>query len=101
LLTLGVVCTGIAFVLYFRVVAAIGSVGASTVTYIIPVFGLLFGVVALGESIEARTLAGMALIVSGVCVVMYAPWFESLVGGLRRRVRTSVGVIGARGAASS
>jgi drug/metabolite transporter (DMT)-like permease len=46
------------------------------VTYIIPVFGLLFGVVALGESIEVRTLAGMALIIAGVAAVMYGLWFE-------------------------
>lgn len=76
--TLGVLCTGVSFVMYFRVVAAVGSVAASTVTYIIPVFGLLFGVVLLGESIEGRTLAGMALIILGVAGVMYAPWFESL-----------------------
>ena len=55
LVVLGVVCTGLAFVLYFRIVADVGSVAASTVTYVIPVFGLLFGVALLDESIGGRT----------------------------------------------
>jgi drug/metabolite transporter (DMT)-like permease len=78
LAALGVVCTGLSFVLYFRVVATIGSVGASTVSYVIPVFGLLFGVIFLGESIHPGTVAGMALIAAGVAAVMYPQLFESL-----------------------
>jgi drug/metabolite transporter (DMT)-like permease len=74
--------------MYFRLVANIGSVGASTVTYIIPVFGLLFGALTLGEKIEAGTLAGMALIISGVAGVMYAPWFEEHLRIFTRRVRS-------------
>jgi drug/metabolite transporter (DMT)-like permease len=88
LAVLGVVCTGISFVMYFRLVSTIGSVGASTVTYIIPVFGLLFGALTLGEKIEAGTLAGMALIISGVAGVMYAPWFEERLRLLARRARS-------------
>jgi drug/metabolite transporter (DMT)-like permease len=79
LATLGMVSTGIAFVLYFRIVQGIGSVGASTVTYIIPMFALLFGTMFLDETIETETVAGMALIVSGVAAVMYAPWVEAAV----------------------
>ena len=90
LATLGMVCTGIAFVLYFRIVQGIGTVGASTVTYIIPMFALLFGAVFLDETIETGTVAGMALIVSGVAAVMYAPWLEGVVRrALRRRGRCS------------
>ena len=56
---LGVVCTGVTFFIYFRVVAGIGSVGASTVTYMIPFFALLLGAVFLDESItRARSSAG-------------------------------------------
>lgn len=78
LLALGAVCTGMAFVLYFRIVAAAGSVGASMVTYIIPVFALLFGAVTLGEDIRPETLAGMALIVAGVAFVIYSGRLESM-----------------------
>jgi drug/metabolite transporter (DMT)-like permease len=85
LTALGVVCTGLSFVMYFRLVSSIGSVGASTVTYIIPMFGLLFGALTLGETIETQTLAGMALIISGVAGVMYAPWFEAHVRGVFTR----------------
>jgi drug/metabolite transporter (DMT)-like permease len=85
LAALGMVSTGIAFVLYFRIVTGIGSVGASTVTYIIPMFGLLFGAVFLGEKIEAGTVAGMALVVSGVASVMYAPWFEGVAAKILHR----------------
>jgi drug/metabolite transporter (DMT)-like permease len=89
---LGVVCTGISFVMYFRLVSRVGSVGASTVTYIIPVFGLLFGALTLGETIEAGTLAGMTLIISGVAGVMYAPWFEAHLRGVFTRHAPSVPV---------
>jgi len=88
LIVLGVVCTGLSFVLYFRIVADVGSVGASTVTYVIPVFGLLFGAVLLDETIDGRTFAGMALIVGGVATVMYGPLFERLA----KRMVTKLGV---------
>jgi drug/metabolite transporter (DMT)-like permease len=88
LLVLGVVCTGLGFVLYFRIVAAVGSIGASTVTYVIPVFGLLFGAVLLDESIGGRTFGAMALIVGGVAAVMYGPQFENLAKRIRGRGRS-------------
>jgi drug/metabolite transporter (DMT)-like permease len=85
LVTLGVVCTGLSFVLYFRIVALAGSITGSTVTYVIPVFGLLFGAAILGESIAPRTLAGMALIAAGVAAVMYAPALDAGIHAMRVR----------------
>jgi drug/metabolite transporter (DMT)-like permease len=84
LITLGVLCTGLSFVLYFRIVADAGSVVASTVTYVIPVFGLLFGTLFLDESIDQRTFASMALIAAGVATVMYAPIVENAVKRVHR-----------------
>lgn len=46
---LGVVCTGIAYVLYFRLIERAGPARALTVTFAVPVFAVLYGVVLLGE----------------------------------------------------
>lgn len=85
LLILGIVCTGATFVLYFRVVAGIGSIGASTVTYMIPAFALVFGAAFLDEQVKPATIAGMALIIAGVAAVMFGPAVEAAARRLRRR----------------
>ncbi len=46
----GIVCTGLAYVLYFRLIERIGPARAMTVTFLIPVFAVLMGVVFLGEA---------------------------------------------------
>lgn len=51
LLIVGLVCTGLAYVLYFRLIEAAGPARALTVTFIIPVFALVYGRVFLGEMI--------------------------------------------------
>ncbi len=84
LLVLAVVCTGITLFIYFRVVAGIGSVGASTVTYMIPFFALVSGAVFLDESITREVVGGMVLIISGVAAVMFGPSIE---GAVRRATR--------------
>jgi drug/metabolite transporter (DMT)-like permease len=71
LLALGVLSTAAAFLLYFRLVVAAGSVYASLVTYVVPVFGLLLGWAVLDEQIGAETAFGALLITAGVGVVMY------------------------------
>ena len=43
MLALGLVCGAVAYLLYFRLIADIGATGALTVTYLIPVFGVLWG----------------------------------------------------------
>ena len=67
MLALGLVCGAVAFLLYFRLIADIGATGALTVTYLIPVFGVLWGVLFLGESVSAAMLAGGALVIVGTC----------------------------------
>jgi drug/metabolite transporter (DMT)-like permease len=71
LVALGVLSTAIAFTLYFWLVGAAGSVYASLVTYIVPVFGLLLGWAVLGETIGVGTALGAGLIALGVAGVMY------------------------------
>ncbi|MDH5330041.1 MAG: DMT family transporter [Aquincola sp.] len=66
---LSVACTGIALVLYFRLIASLGASRAITVTFLIPLFGLLWGALFLGESITAAMVAGCAVILIGTGLV--------------------------------
>jgi len=50
-IALGVVCTGLAYVIFFRLIERTGPSRALSVTYAIPVFAILYGVVLLGESV--------------------------------------------------
>ena len=70
ILALGLVCGAIAYVLYFRLIADIGATGALTVTYLIPVFGVLWGALFLGETVSLSMLAGAALVVLGTVFVL-------------------------------
>ena len=70
MLALGLVCGAIAYLLYFRLIADIGPTGALTVTYLIPVFGVLWGALFLGETISLPMLAGAALVLLGTVFVL-------------------------------
>jgi drug/metabolite transporter (DMT)-like permease len=67
-IVLGVVCTGIAYVLYFRLIAQVGPTRAITVTYLIPVFGVLLGALVLQETITWHMVIGGAGILAGVAL---------------------------------
>ena len=68
-LALGLVSTGIAYALYFRLLAEAGATNTALVTQLVPVMAILLGVVFLGESLLPRHLAGMALIAVGFCLI--------------------------------
>lgn len=68
-LALGIVCTGIAYLLYFRLVQDLGATPTLTVTFLIPVFGVLWGHVFLHEQIGWHTLAGAASVIVGTALV--------------------------------
>ena len=57
LLAVGVVCTGLAYVLYFRLIEAAGPARALTVPYVIPVFAVIYGVAFLGETLTPLMVA--------------------------------------------
>jgi drug/metabolite transporter (DMT)-like permease len=63
---LGVLCTGVAFVLYYRLIARIGASRASTVTYLIPLFGVIWAWLMLGEPLTVTMALAGALILVGV-----------------------------------
>jgi drug/metabolite transporter (DMT)-like permease len=65
-LGLGLIGTGIAYVLYFYIFQRMGAVQASTVTYVTPVVALLIGCLFSGEPIHAMDLIAMASILGGV-----------------------------------
>src|SRR5262245_56057399 len=67
-LLLGVVCTGFAFVLYYRLVARIGAPRTSTVTYLIPLFGVIWAWLLLGEPLTVTMAIAGALILAGVAL---------------------------------
>ncbi len=67
---LGVLSTGIAFILYFRLIADVGPVRGVMVTLLIPVFGILWGVLFLGEPVTAGRLAGCATVLAGCALAL-------------------------------
>lgn len=65
---LGVLCTGIAFLLYFRLVRDIGGTSTLTVTFLIPVFGILWGHLFLGEAVTPSMIAGSLVVIAGTAL---------------------------------
>ena len=65
-IALGIVCTGIAFVSYYRLIARVGAGRASTVTYLVPVFGIAWAWMLLGEAVTPTMIAAGALILGSV-----------------------------------
>jgi drug/metabolite transporter (DMT)-like permease len=66
---LGVFCTGLAYTMYFRLIANIGSSKAITVTFLIPIFGTFWGAVFINEEISLRMIVGMLVILCGTALV--------------------------------
>lgn len=67
-IALGVLCTGIAYILYFRLIARVGPAMAVTVTFLIPAFAMLWGGLFLGEQLTAAMLSGCAVILAGTAL---------------------------------
>ncbi len=69
LLTLALFCTSLAYILYFRLIASAGATNALLVTFLIPITAILLGSLLLGEVLEPRHFAGMALIGLGLAAI--------------------------------
>jgi drug/metabolite transporter (DMT)-like permease len=61
--------TALAYMLYFRLISNVGPTSTSTVTLLVPLFGLVFGVLLLDEPVGLGTLAGLILILSSVTLI--------------------------------
>ncbi len=66
MLALAVLGTAIAYVMYYRLLQRVGVVGISLVTYLNPIFAVIWGTLWLGEPLSGWVLGGMALILTGV-----------------------------------
>lgn len=76
---LALLCTALAYFLYYRLIADIGAVRAGTVTFLIPAFGMFWGWLFLGEPITPGMLGGFAMVLIAAALVL------DLVPGLRTR----------------
>lgn len=70
LAALGLLCSGVAYLLYYRLIGDIGPTRTSTLTFMLPAFGIVWGVVLLGETVTLTMLGGAALIVAGTAAVL-------------------------------
>ena len=85
---LGLVCSALAFLLFFRLIAEVGPGRATVITYINPVVALALGVAVLGESVTAGAIAGLLLILAGSWLATdgrLPPWLAGAVS--RRRTK--------------
>ena len=66
---LGLLGSGLAYIVFFRMLGRWGSTRSSLVAYLIPIWGIALGVLVLNETIDGRVLAGTALVIAGVALV--------------------------------
>jgi len=64
-ITLAVLCTALAYVLFFRLIVRVGAARTVAVTFLIPAFGVLWGAVFLHEAVTSATVLGCAVILTG------------------------------------
>ena len=76
--------SALAYLLFFRILATAGATNLSLVTFLIPVSAILLGTLVLGERLEAKHFAGMALIALGLAAIDGRP-----LGWLKRRVKAA------------
>jgi drug/metabolite transporter (DMT)-like permease len=69
LLALGALGTGVAYIIYHRLIQTAGATAASVVTYITPVFGVFWGRVVLGERLGWNAFAALLIILVGLVLI--------------------------------
>lgn len=67
---LALLCTSAAFILYYRLIADVGPVKAISVTLLVPVFGMLWGVLFLGEALTPGRVTGCVIILAGCALIL-------------------------------
>src|SRR6266850_981566 len=70
MLALALLCSSLGYILYFRLIADIGPAGALTVTYLIPICGVSWGALFLGEALGGAMIVGALVVVAGTVLVL-------------------------------
>ncbi|MBU6335433.1 MAG: DMT family transporter [Chloroflexi bacterium] len=70
---LAVLCSAAAYLLFYWLIARVGAVRSSLVSYLLPPFALAYGVLLLGETVGPAQIGGLALIIAGVVLASRAP----------------------------
>ena len=70
LLMLALLCTSLAYILYFRLMQRVGPTNTIAVTFLVPVFAVLWGAVFLSEPLTPRMLAGCAVVLVGTALAL-------------------------------
>ena len=65
---LGVICTGIAYVIYFKLLDHVGSSYAASVTFLVPIFGVMWGAIFLQEEVTWTMIVGCMIILFGTAL---------------------------------
>jgi drug/metabolite transporter (DMT)-like permease len=66
--TLGIAGTGLAYILYYGLIAGAGPSRAILITYLVPTFAVVYGATLLGEAVTAAAIGGLALVLAGVAL---------------------------------
>lgn len=74
LLALALLSTAVAYILFFRLLAAVGATNIMLVTFLVPVSAILLGTLILGERLEPRHFSGLALIGLGLAAIDGRPF---------------------------
>lgn len=69
-IALGIGCSGLAYILYFRLIANVGPLRAASVTFLIPLFGVLWGALFLDEAVSLQMVLGGATILVGTALAL-------------------------------
>jgi drug/metabolite transporter (DMT)-like permease len=84
---LGLVCTALAFMLYYSLIDQIGEQRAALATYLTPAFALFYGVLLLGESLTVAAVIGLVLIIVGAEITLRGASDRRSGGDVRARYR--------------
>ena len=68
MLALGALGSGLAYLLYFAIIASAGASRAILVTYLVPAFALVYGAVFLDEAVTTIALIGLSLVLTGTAL---------------------------------
>jgi drug/metabolite transporter (DMT)-like permease len=97
IVAMGIVSTAIAWPVYFRIAVRTSATAASSSTFLVPMFGILWGGLALGESVGAELLAGFGLVIVSIVLVLRLPLPRpaALIPSIGRVVSRSTAAVGA------